>query len=129
MRMLGIFVLAAVGWLAFPVGTSAIEFTRSSGVLTVQPAQQENEAMAAYNVVLDRRLGTDELDTLSHRIRRAAPKAQLVLVSFFLRGMRPEQDPWATTYFTSKLGGFVVRINEVNATTNQPDKDLRLAGQ
>jgi hypothetical protein len=80
-------------------------------------------------VFLDKRLAVDELDTLSHRIRRSAPKTELLLISFFLRGMSPQQEAWATSYFTPKLDGFVVRINEATTAANPPDADLQTAGR
>jgi hypothetical protein len=128
MKMLGVFTAIVLGCMPQLV-QAAPETGRASGVIAVLPAASDNRAMVAYTVVLDRRLAADELDTISNRIKRAAPKSELILISFFLRGMRPEQDAWATSYFTQKLGSFAVRVNEANTQTNLPDRDLQVAGR
>ena len=127
--MLGIVVLAVLQFLAVPPLSVAAQAIRYPGVLTIQAAKGEIRGSTTYIVFLDKRLAVDELDTLSHRIRRSAPKTELLLISFFLRGMSPQQEAWATSYFTPKLDGFVVRINEATTAANPPDADLQTAGR
>jgi hypothetical protein len=120
--------LAAGAWLAVAGVAGAAEVKGFPGVRSVQTVQHEPGAMTLYNVVLDRRFALDELDSVSRRIRRTAPKTDLLLISYFLRGMKAEQEPWATSHFDPKLDTFVVRINETITVTNPPDTDLRMAG-
>ena len=122
-------VLAVLQLLAAPPLSVAAQSVRYPGVLTIQATKGEIRGSTAYIVFLDKRLAVDELDTLSHRIRRSAPKTELLLISFFLRGMSPQQEAWATSYFTPKLDGFVVRINEATTAANPPDADLQTAGR
>lgn len=118
--------LAAAVWLACPLMANGAEL-KVNGVRSVELAQQEEGAIVVYNVVLDRRFDSAELDSLSNRIKRTAPKVKLIFISYFLRGMKFEQEPWARSHFNPNLDGFVVRINEATTATNQPDKDLRIA--
>jgi hypothetical protein len=118
--------LAAAVCITAPM-TAASAQSRSSGVRSIELAQQEPGAIVVYNVVLDRRFDSAELDSLSHRIKRTAPKVKLVFISYFLRGMRFDQEPWARSHFNPNLDNFVVRINEATTVTNLPDKDLRVA--
>ena len=127
MRMRGILALAVLQCLIIWNAANAAQIKRTPGVLTVQAVPNENRAIASYIVFLNRRFGTDELDTFSHHVRRAAPKSELIVISFFLRGMNPQLPPWATSYFTAKLDGFVVRIDEASTTTNVPEADLQQA--
>jgi hypothetical protein len=127
--MLGMVVLAVLQLLAAPPLSVAAQSVRYPGLLTIQAVKGEIRGSTAYIVFLDKRLAVDELDTLSHRIRRSAPKTELLLISFFLRGMSPQQEAWATSYFTPKLDGFVVRINEATTAANPPDADLQTAGR
>ena len=83
--------------------------------------------MVVYSVILDRRFDAGELSTLSRQIKREAPGTDLLFISYFLRGMKSDQEAWATTHFDPKLDTFVVRINEATTATNQPDRDLRIA--
>jgi len=122
-------VLAVLQLLAAPPLSVAAQSVRYPGLLTIQAVKGEIRGSTAYIVFLDKRLAVDELDTLSHRIRRSAPKTELLLISFFLRGMSPQQEAWATSYFTPKLDGFVVRINEATTAANPPDPDLQTAGR
>jgi hypothetical protein len=127
--MLGLVVLAVLQLLAVSAPPASAQGVRYPGVLTIQAAKGEIRGSTTYIVFLDKRLAVDELDTLSHRIRRSAPKTELLLISFFLRGMSPQQEAWATSYFTPKLDGFVVRINEATTAANPPDADLQTAGR
>jgi hypothetical protein len=127
--MLGLVVLAVLQLLAVSALPASAQGVRYPGVLTIQAAKGEIRGSTTYIVFLDKRLAVDELDTLSHRIRRSAPKTELLLISFFLRGMSPQQEAWATSYFTPKLDGFVVRINEATTAANPPDADLQTAGR
>ena len=118
-------MLAFLAAAAFsvPVTPAAAE----PGVRSIQLVQHEKGAVAIYNVTLDRRFDTGELDSLSRRIKRSAPKSELIFISYFLRGMKSEKEPWATSHFNPTLDSFVVRINEVITAKNPPDADLRLA--
>jgi hypothetical protein len=118
--------LAAAVCLATPIMATAAG-SKSNSVRSIELAQQEPGAIVVYNVVLDRRFDSAELDSLSHRIKRTAPKVKLVFISYFLRGMRFDQEPWARSHFSPNLDSFVVRINEATTVTNLPDKDLRIA--
>jgi hypothetical protein len=118
--------LAAAICFAGPIMVTGAE-AKSNGVRSIELAQQEPGAIVVYNVVLDRRFDSAELDSLSHRIKRTAPKVKLVFISYFLRGMRFDQEPWARSHFNPNLDNFVVRINEATTVTNLPDKDLRIA--
>ena len=73
--------------------------------------------------MLDWRFKVGELDTLAQQIKRAAPKTQMTSILFFLRGMNPEQEAWATSDFNPDLNSFVSRINEAATVTNVPDTD------
>jgi hypothetical protein len=103
------------------------ESARPSGVTSIHQIQQGEPDMALYNVVLDRRLEAGELDGISKRIKKSVPKAKLMLVSFFLRGMTQEREAWATSAFNPSLDSFITRINETTTRTNPPDADLRVA--
>lgn len=124
-HLLFCFVLTAC--FASPAAIDAAEQKPPTGVRSVQLVQHEDGAMVVYSVILDRRFEADELDTLSHRIKRGAPKTKLVLISYFLRGMRAQDEAWATSHFDPSLGSFVVRINETITATNPPDRDLRVS--
>jgi hypothetical protein len=115
----------AVMCLASPI---AAQSKQQAGVRAMRLVQHDAEEMAVYSVILDRRFDIAELDGLSKRIKRGAPKTKLILISFFLRGMTQERDAWATSSFDPSLDSFVVRINETTTTTNLPDRDLRIAG-
>lgn len=122
------FAIAAAACMALPLETNAAGVKPLPGVRSMQLVQHEPGAMAVYTVILDRRLDTGELDTLSRAIRRTAPATKLILISYFLRGMQPAQVAWATSHFNPELDSFLVRINEATTVTNQPDPDLRVAG-
>ena len=121
-----VIALATAVCLACPI-TAFGAGSKASPVRSIQLAQQEDGAIVVYNVVLDRRFDSAELDSLSHRIKRSAPKVKLIFISYFLRGMRFDQEPWARSHFNPNLDSFVVRINEATTVTNLPDKDLRIA--
>jgi len=116
---------AAVACVGFPLPASA-ELRPTPGVVSVRLVQHVNGVKIVYQVMLDWRFKVGELDTLAHQIRRAAPKTQMLSVSFFLRGMNPEQEAWATSDFNPDLNNFVSRINEAATMTNIPDTDSRI---
>lgn len=111
--------------LAFPTLTIA-ELRQPPGVRSIQLVQHENGVFTVYHVMLEGRFKVGELDTLAHRIKRAAPKTQLISILYFLRGMKLDQGAWATSDFNPSLNSFVVQINEAITMTNLPDPDLRI---
>lgn len=116
---------AAMACLAFPLPTSA-ELRPTPGVRSIQLVQHANGVKVVYQVMLDWRFKFDELDTLAHRIKRAAPKIQMISILFFLHGMNPEQEAWATSDFNPSLNSFVLQINEAATVTNVPAPDSQI---
>jgi hypothetical protein len=116
---------AAVACVAFSLPTSA-ELRPTPGVRSVRVVQHVNGVQIVYQVILDWRLKVGELDTLAHQIKRAAPQTQTTSIQFFLRGMNPEREAWATSDFNPDLNSFMVRINEAATMTNIPDTDSRI---
>lgn len=116
---------AAVACLAFPLPASA-ELRPTPGVRSIRVVQHVNGVQIVYQVMLDWRFKVGELDTLAHQIKRAAPKTQTTSIQFFLRGMNPEREAWATSDFNPDLNSFMVRINEAATMTNVPDPDSRI---
>jgi hypothetical protein len=110
--------------LASPV---AAQSAQQKGVRAIRLVQQDKTEMTLYTVTLDRRFDMAELDGLSKRIKRTAPPTKLILISFFLRGMAPDREAWATSAFNPNLDSFVIRVNEVTTKTNLPEPDLRIA--
>jgi hypothetical protein len=94
-------------------------------ILSTKLVDHLSGEMALYKVVLTERLATADLDDISRRIKRSAPKTKLLFISFFLDGM--ESDTWATSAFNPALDGFVVRVNEAATTTNPPSTLLPFA--
>ena len=115
---------AAVACLGFSLPASAERPT--PGVRSIQLVQHVNGVKVVYQVMLDWRFKVDELDTLAHRIKRAAPKTQMISILYFLNGMNPELEAWATSDFNPSLNSFVLQINEAATVTNVPAPDSRI---
>ena len=116
---------AAVACLGYSLPASA-ELRPTPGVRSIQLVQHVNGVKTVYQVMLDWRFKVDELDTLAHRIKRAAPKTQMISIQYFLNGMNPEQEAWATSDFNPSLNSFVLQINEAATVTNVPASDSRI---
>jgi hypothetical protein len=123
MRRTLIFIAAVMCLATFTNAQSA----QADNVRTIRVLKQDEGELIVYTVVLDKRLDTAELDQLSQRIKQATPKTKLILVSFFLRGMAEDRDPWAASAFNADADGFAVHIKETATQVNPPDADLRIA--
>jgi hypothetical protein len=134
--------MVALGGVAWPISTTcawlflavtvlespaAAQTAQQAGVRAIRLVQQDKTEMTVYSVTLDRRFDMAELDGVSKRIKRAAPPSKVILISFFLRGMAPDREAWATSAFNPNLDTFVIRVNEVTTRTNLPEPDLRIA--
>jgi hypothetical protein len=116
---------AAVACLVFPITANA-EIRPMPGVRSIQLVQHVTGVKIVYEVILDSRFKVGDLDTLAHRIKQAAPKTQMISILYFLRGMSPAREPWATSDFNPELNSFVLQINEAATVTNVPDTDSRI---
>jgi hypothetical protein len=124
-RPITLIVFAIQMCLTYPA--AGAEPGQPASVLSIELVDHMSGEMALYKVVMTEKVPTADLDGISRRIKRTAPKTKLLFISFLLRDTEQDGDTWATSSFNPALDGFVVRVKETAPKPNPTSADLPFA--